>query len=455
MERKNPLSFIKRLTPGQLLILYYAVSILAGSALLSLPAAAQNGSLSFIDALFTATSAQCVTGLTVVDTGTSLSLFGQMVVLGLIQLGGLGVTTFSVYLFFFLQLGAGIRGRWIIHETLLHSPMSSLRELVRGIIFMALAIETAGVIILAAVFVPRLGLGKGLFSALFHSISAFCNAGFSLFPDSLISYRGNMVLNVTIMVLIVLGGIGFLVIREVRDIILGRGKRLSLHSKVVLWTSAILILGGAGIIAASENTGALNGLPIPEKVATAFFQSVTARTAGFNTIDMNALSISTLLLMIFLMFVGASPGSAGGGIKTTSLALFAAILYNRLKGNRSTNIFRRTVSDEAVSKALALFLLAFLVVGVGLFALLLVQHPGSSSRQHDAVFLQYLFETVSAFATVGLSMGATALLTVWGKALIVILMFVGRVGLLTLAFTIAGRVSPIAPRYAQENLMIG
>lgn len=449
------LNISKRLSPGQNLVLYYIVSILVGAALLSLPLAANGRSLPFIDALFTATSAQCVTGLTVVDTGSKLTHFGQTVVLALIQLGGLGITTFGVYLFFFLRLGAGIHGRWIVQETLLHTPVHSLRDLLGGIIRLTLLIEAAGAVVLAAVFVPDLGLAEGIYSAVFHSISAFCNAGFSLFSDSLTGYRGNTIVNLTVMTLIVLGGIGFLVIREVRDILRGRGRRLSLHTRVVLWTSLALVLGGAAIIWTLERSNALAGLAGPEGVFTALFQSVTARTAGFNTLDMESLRVSTILLMVFLMFIGASPGSAGGGIKTTSLALFAAIFYNRLRGNRNINIFKRTVPDESVTRALALVMLAFLAVWGSLFVLLVVQHPGASVAQHQAVFLMYLFETVSAFATVGLSMGATALLTTGGKAIIIALMFIGRVGLLTVAFTIARRLSPSAPRYAQENLMIG
>ncbi|UCG38488.1 MAG: potassium transporter [bacterium] len=450
---------LRHLAPGQALILYYAVAILVGAAALSLPFASSGESLSFVDALFTATSAQCVTGLTVVDTGSGLSLFGQIVVLFLIQTGGLGITTFSVYLFFFLRLGVGTHGRWIINETLLHTPVCSLRELIGGIIRLALVMEAAGAVLLAGAFVPDLGLGRGLFSAVFHSVSAFCNAGFSLFADSLMGYRASPLVNLTVILLIVTGGIGFLVIRELRDILFrpvkGRRPKLSLHSRMVLWTTGILIVGGAVLIFLMEYGGGFLGTGVGDKVLASLFQSVTARTAGFNTVDMNALRISTLLLMIFLMFVGASPGSAGGGIKTTSLALFVAIIRSRLKGNPHTNIFRRTIPDDAVTKALALVMLAVLTIGIALFGLLMVQHPGASARQHDAVFLQYLFETVSAFGTVGLSMGATARLTVAGKLIIIALMFVGRVGLLTVAFTIARRLSPTAPRYAEENIMIG
>lgn len=450
---------LRKLAPGQVLILYYLIAILLGTALLSLPVASSGKPLHFIDALFTATSAQCVTGLTVVDTGTELSLFGQSVVLCLIQLGGLGIATFSVYLFFFLRLGVGVKGRWIINETLLHSPVHSLKELINSILLISIVIETTGTAVLAFVFVPDLGLGKGIFTAMFHSISAFCNAGFSLFTDSLIAYRGDTIVNLTVMGLIILGGIGFLVIREGMDIFFGRSSsnrsRFSLHSRIVLWTSGLLILGGSALIILLEANGALAGLTGREKIFTAFFQSVTARTAGFNTIDMNLLRVSTLLLMTFLMFVGASPGSAGGGIKTTSLAIFMVILHSRLKGNPHTNVSKRTLSTETVTKTLALVMLASMVIGIALFFLVLVQHPGVSARQHDDVFLKYFFETVSAFGTVGLSMGATDLLNTGGKLIIIVLMFVGRVGLLTVAYTFAKRLSPTATRYAEENIMIG
>jgi trk system potassium uptake protein TrkH len=205
---------ITKLAPGPALILYYAIAILVGSVALSLPMAAHGEPLSFLDALFTATSAQCVTGLIVVDTGTRLTLFGQLVVLALIQIGGLGITTFSVYLFFYLRLGVGSRGRWIIQETLLHTPVNSLKELVHGIILLTLAVEGIGALLLAVAFVPEMGFWRGLYSGIFHSVSAFCNAGFALFPDSLVGYRGNPLVNPTVMGLLILGGIGFLFIRE-------------------------------------------------------------------------------------------------------------------------------------------------------------------------------------------------------------------------------------------------
>jgi len=448
---------LRQIPPGQALILYYAVAILAGALLLSLPAAAHGTPLSFLDALFTATSAQCVTGLAVVDTGSKLTLFGQLVVLVLIQIGGLGITTFSVYLFFYLRLGVGTRGRWIIQETLLHTPVESMKDLIRAIFVLTIVIEGAGALLLACAFVPDLGLAKGLYYALFHSISAFCNAGFALFSDSLVGYRDNPLVNLTVMALIILGGIGFLVMKELLDL-LRRGRRrrrLSLHTRLVLWTTGVLVVGGAVLIGLLEAGSSLAGRGFGEGLWTALFQSVTARTAGFNTLDLNLFEVPTLFLMMFLMFVGASPGSSGGGIKTTSLALFVAILHSRLKGSAHTNVFRRTIPDEVATKTLTLVMLAALFVGAATFALLTVQHPGVASSHSRGGFLDYTFEAVSAFATVGLSLGATGKLVPLGKVIVIVLMFVGRVGLLTMAFTIVRRARRDAVRYSEENIMIG
>lgn len=454
------LARLKRLSPAQILISYYASAILAGGLLLATPLASTGEPLSFLDALFTATSAQCVTGLSVVDTGTRLSLFGQGVLLLLIQVGGLGIITFSVYLFIYLRAGVSMRGRWIINETLMHTPVRSLPELVKGIFVMTLVIEVAGTVLLAFAFVPRLGFWPGLYSAMFHSISAFCNAGFSLFSDSLVGFRDNALVNMTMMALITLGGIGFLVIRELLQAGLeacrgGKRKvRLSLHSKVVLVTSSLLIVYGAGVFGWLESRDALGGMTAMEGFWAALFQSVSARTAGFNTVDFSTLRTPTLFLVMFLMFIGASPGSAGGGIKTTSLALFFAIVCSRLKGSQHTSLFRRTLPDEAITKALALVILAIILISVALFALLIVQVP-DLPHEPPREFLDYAFEAFSAFGTVGLSTGATASLNTSGKVIIILLMFAGRVGLLTMAFAIAGRTRRHAPRYAEENIMIG
>ena len=451
---------LKNFSPAQALVFYYAAAILIGALLLATPLAANGEALSFLDALFTATSAQCVTGLIVVDTGSRLSLFGQGVVLTLIQIGGLGITTFSVYLFIYLRVGISTRGRWIINETLMHTPINSWRELVRDIIAMTFIIELAGAVVLSFAFVPKLGFWPGIYSALFHSISAFCNAGFSLFSDSLIGFQNNGLVNITVITLIILGGIGFLVIRELIQLGFrkksrnGNRNRLSLHTRIVLITSIGLIVYGAIMIAWLEADDALAGMSSTEGFWTALFQSVTARTAGFNSIDLGNFRVPTLFLMIFLMFVGASPGSAGGGVKTTSLALFLSIFYSRLKGSPHTSIFKRTIPDDAITKSLALVILAIILVGVALFGLLAVQTSDLAHEAHRE-FLSYLFETFSAFGTVGLSIGATAKLNSAGKVIIILLMFAGRVGLLTMAFAIAGRTRRFAPHYAEENIMIG
>ncbi|MBN1140180.1 MAG: potassium transporter, partial [Deltaproteobacteria bacterium] len=322
---------------------------------------------------------------------------------------------------------------------------------------LTLLIEAGGAVLLSFSFVPEFGWGQGIYVAFFHSVSAFCNAGFSLFGKSLETYWDNPLVNLTVMSLIILGGIGFLVIRETIGWVAARGPRrpkFSLHSRLVLLTTVFLIVFGAVMIYGLEADGALAGKSRLGSLWVALFQSVTARTAGFNTIDLTTFSPPTLCLMMMLMFIGASPGSAGGGVKTTSLALFFGILYNRLNGSDQTNLFRRTVPEEATTKALALVLLAIIFIGTALFGLLIVQGP-QLVGEHANGFLAITFEAFSAFGTVGLSLGTTAELKAPGKLIVILLMFVGRVGLLTVAFAIAHRKRGISVHYSEENVMIG
>ncbi|TLM68510.1 MAG: potassium transporter [Deltaproteobacteria bacterium] len=451
---------LQNLSPAATLVNFYALAILAATALLMTPFAAQGAPVGFVDALFTITSAMCVTGLTVVDTASTFSLFGQLVILATIQLGGLGITTFSVYLFFYLRSGVGLRDRWVINETLVHSPVRSMHDLVRAVIHLTLLIEGIGAACLALVFVPQFGWLQGSYYAVFHAVSAFCNAGFALFSDNLIGYRNDPIVNLTIMALIILGGIGFLVMRELHDIWQRRRRglrwRLSLHSKLVLLTSSILIVAGwAALLVLELTSGTFRSTGLGEALWVTLFQSVTTRTAGFNTIDLNAFSVPSIFLMIVLMFIGASPGSTGGGVKTTSLALFLAALYSRLKGYRVTSVFKRTVPDETVNKTFTLFLLAALWIGLMTFFVLLSEVTGSAGSQNQGVLLQYLFEVVSAFGTVGLSLGVTPKLSDTGKLLVAMLMFVGRVGLLTFAFVVVKQAGREGTEYAEENIMIG
>jgi len=458
VQKKKSYLLLNKLSPHQALLLYYLAGILLGTGLLMLPAASQTNALPFLDALFTATSAQCVTGLAVVDTGSQFTSFGQIVILILIQIGGLGITTFSVYLFYYLRLGVGHRGRMLIHETLLHSPIDSVQGLIRDILMLTVAIEGLGAFILGWSFVPEFGWLKGTYYAIFHAISAFCNAGFALFPDSLCRYSTSPLVNITVMGLITLGGIGFLVMRELLGLLRPASRarrRLTLHTRLVLWTSLALTVGGAAALYLLESSAALKGLGGMERMWVALFQSVTARTAGFNTIDLGILEIPSLIVVMFLMFIGASPGSSGGGIKTTSLALFVAILHSRLKGNPHTNIFHRTIPAEAETKTLSLVMLAMLILGLATFTLLTIQVGGLSFSASRGAFMDFVFEAVSAFGTVGLTVGGSAKLLPAGKLLIILLMFVGRVGLLTVAFAILQRRREHALRYAEENIMIG
>ncbi len=448
---------IRKLTPGRLLAVSYILSILLGAFLLSTDIAVKGDTLSFLDALFTATSAQCVTGLTIVDIGKTFTLFGQLVILFLIQIGGLGIMTFSIYLFLFFKQSISGNERLVIEETLTYQTRTgSFKAMINRIIKMTLMIEGIGALILSLTFVKEMGFLKGIYYAVFHSVSAFCNAGFSLFPDSLSQYRGNISVNLVMSSLIIIGGIGFLVIIEVYEMLLhrqGKGRmKFSLHSKIVLITSALLILFGFVFFWILENDNCMATFSFKEKFLSSFFQSVSSRTAGFSTVNIPLLRAPTLLILIFLMFIGASPGSAGGGVKTTTLALLFLILFNRLKGNSSVNVFKRTISHESISKALSLLVIAIAILTTAVIFLLIFQTT-DTAHEMKREFLNYTFESVSAIATVGLSTGTTASLNPEGKIIIIMLMFLGRVGLLTIAYSLTNTKST-APKYAEENIMV-
>jgi trk system potassium uptake protein TrkH len=448
---------LQRMHPAWLVVLSYLAAAFTGTMLLSLPAASTGEPLGPVDALFTATSGICVTGLIVVDTGTQLTLFGKTVLLVLIQMGGLGVMTFSVFLFIFIGRGMGLRGRWIITESFTATPQKDIRSLLRAIFIFTFVVEAIGTGLLFLFWRRTMPPSGALFTGLFHSISAFCNAGFSFFSSSFMEYRGSAILNLTIMALIVVGGLGFPVmyqlVERLRHPDLYRHRPLSLHVRMVLWTTVMLIASGGLLVFLLERRYALQALPWHEKLFTALFQSITARTAGFNTLDIPQLGGATLFILIMLMFVGASPGSCGGGIKTTSLAVMGAILRNKIRGKTSVSIFHRTLPEETVSRALSIFILAVVTITAGLIVLLMTQMGAEySSREY---FLPYLFEAVSAFGTVGLSMGVTSTLSSVGKIVIILLMLLGRVGLLTVAYVVTRRERTTLFKYAEEKVMIG
>ena len=450
---------VRTLHPTQLVVLSFAGAILAGAFLLMTPWASTGVRTSFVDALFTATSATCVTGLAVVDTGTHFTPFGQWVVLALIQLGGLGIMTYSSV--FLLVMGGRLsfKSQFILEDTLGRKARTSAQKLVRDVFVYTFAIEVAGAALLTLVFARSHGLGYALYSGVFHSVSAFCNAGFSLYPKNLEAYRGDWIVNFTVMGLIVVGGLGFTVLEDLYDAWvdwrMGRPLRLRLHSKIVLATTIVLIVVGAIGVWVCEHRNVLSGLDWDESLLACLFQSITPRTAGFNTLNYAVMTNTTLFLTILLMFIGASPGSCAGGIKTSTFAVVGALFKDRLMARQRVSIFRRTLPDDTVSRAVAILIASFVFVTVMTVGLLATEVGPTPYREGGGSFLGLFFETVSAFGTVGLSAGVTPSLSAPGKLLITFVMFVGRVGPLTLAMAVGRKAERGKFRFAEENVMVG
>lgn len=452
LERRTVKGFFVNLNvkPAQTLAYSFIAAILAGTILLMLPASTAGGKgIKFVDALFTITSATCVTGLAVVDTGTYFTTFGQIIILIFIQLGGLGIMTFSAFFATIFGKGFGIRDRMIMQDVLDFTGMGEIMDLIKRIFNLTIAIEMAGAFILFLRFYAE---GKGIswsaYNALFHSVSAFCNAGFSLFSNNLEGYKGDIIVNLVITTLIILGGIGFPVLVNLQSYFFKRAHRrhLGLQTKVVVNVSLFLIIAGTVLLFVSEFKGQIQNLPWHEKILTSYFQSVTTRTAGFNTINMEALSNGTLFIMVVLMFIGASPGSTGGGIKTTTTAILFSTARSWLSGKNVPELFERTIPQDAVQKSFALLFIAQAAVAVIAFLLFITE---------KAPFINILFEVVSAFGTVGLSTGLTPHLSDAGKLLISLMMYMGRIGPLTLALLVGQKVVKRYYYYPEEKVMIG
>jgi trk system potassium uptake protein TrkH len=401
-----------------------------------------------------------VTGLTVVDTGTRFSPFGQAVVLALIQVGGLGLMTFAVFVGVLLGRKVAFTGRMVIQDSMHHTPRAGVRRLVRYVLAFTLAVEAAGAALLWVRFRGQFPAGEAVWQSVFHSVSAFCNAGFGLLPDNLVRYRGDPLVNLAITGLIVVGGLGFLVNMELWDLARarlrgGRAPLLTLHARLVLVVSAALL--GVGMVAflLLEWENVLREMPLGERLLASWFQSVTPRTAGFNTIDYGRVSSDTLFFTIFLMFVGASPGSTGGGIKTTTFGLLVALVVARWRGRGRATLFHRTIPHAVMDRALTIALLAWALVSLAVGLLVFTETHGRPFAVAEPRFLALMFEAVSAFGTVGLSTGITPSLSAWGKLVLVALMFVGRVGPLTLVLAVGPRQERGRFRYAEENVMVG
>jgi len=445
-------------SPARISIGAFLSLISAGTILMMLPISAQGERISFVDALFTSASASCVTGLSVFDISTRLSLFGQCVLLAMIQVGGLGIMTMRTLLILVAGKQPTLSNQVLIHDTFTLSKERHPASIIRDVMLYTAVIEACGFLFFWIRFTPDLGLLPGFYSALFHAISAFCNAGFSLFSTSFESHSGDLGINLVLAGLIISGGIGFLVLAEVKHLLFSRRKlhlrRVSLHTKLVVSSTAVLLLGGTLVILLMEWNHTLAGLPVAERFLAAFFQSTTARTAGFNTIPISTLKSQTLFFLIMLMFIGASPGSCGGGIKTTTFAALSLLGISRLRGRSKLLAFKRTIPETSVARAVSILMLSILVVVVGTMLLLMTGVGQAFHPESRALFLDIFFEVVSAFGTVGLSTGITTELTESGKLLLSAIMLIGRIGPLVVALALS-RTEPSQFRYAEENIMVG
>jgi trk system potassium uptake protein TrkH len=442
--------------PLRLLVGSFLVLIALGTLLLWLPAATPpERPILLIDALFTATSAVCVTGLVVRHTGAEFAPFGQVVILVLIQLGGLGIMTFSLLVLSALRRRLSLAARSALNHTLAGGGRGEgLGSLLKRIFAFTVTIELAGALVLFSRWLEPLGAWRASYAAVFHSVSAFCNAGFSLWSTSLMAYRDDVVVNLTIMSLVVLGGLGFLTVHELRGW-WERREVVSLHTKVALATTGWLLVAGTLGIWLLENDNALAGLsPLSQMMASAF-QAVSARTAGFNTIDLASLTPAGLFFMMFLMFVGGSPGSCAGGVKTTTLGVLVLAAWNRVHGRVHVNAFRRTLGRSTLENAVTITIGGVFVTVVGLFVLLFAQAPHSSLRELHGEFAAYVFETVSAMGTVGLSVGVTTSLTPASRLVVIALMFLGRLGPLTVATALVRQSPGRDFQLAEEDVMVG
>ncbi len=441
--------------PGQKIIAYFALGIAVGTILLMLPLSSTGKPVDFIDALFTSTSAICVTGLVVLDTAKDYSTFGQVVIMLLIQAGGLGIMTFATI----FMVAAGARLPFLDRLGLSQSFGSETRarsaQLLKAVFITTFLVESAGAVALFFQFRPDYPAKTAAFHAVFHSVSAFCNAGFSTFSTNLEGFQNDSSVLLTIISLIVIGGLGFAVVGEIVSRLRNKRSRLSLHSKLCITTTAALIIVGTALIWFIESQNVFKGTGIITSAANAMFQSVTSRTCGFDSIPQANFTDLSLLVTIILMFIGTCPGSTGGGIKTTTFAVIVLLLVNRIRGRRSVAAFKRSINPESSYNALNVFLLALLVVIISLSVFMFIEERGVAHAGSQGWFMKSLFEVVSAFGTVGLSTGITPGLSFFGKLTLVFTMFIGRVGPLTLAYALARPTRQGEIVYLDESVMVG
>jgi trk system potassium uptake protein TrkH len=445
----------RHLPPARIFILSFAGFILLGAFALWLPFSAAREQLTFIDALFMSTSGVCVTGLATIDIGKDLSIAGQVITLVLFQIGGLGIITFSVFLFGLMGRGISFKEREIIQSVFMHTPRSDFFVILKSVLLFTLIIETVGTLLLFIRFSQDFSWGQALYTSAYHAVSAFNNCGYSLFSGSLMGYRSDWIVNLTIMGLLILGGIGFIVLHELMARWRGSHRNLSVHTKIVLITTGFLIVSGALLFYLFERNSMVKDMDLSTTVLVSFFQAVSPRTCGFNTVDIELLTNGAILLIMILMFIGACPGSTGGGIKTTSAALLFLMIWNRFKGHDEVNVFNRTIPKELLTRTISIIIASAFSVALITSVLLLAGSASLPPLESRHLFVEYLFETISAFGTVGLSMNVTPKLNEVQKIAVILMMFAGRVGPLTLAFSLAAASSKREITYAEEAVMVG
>lgn len=437
-----------KLNGVQILALGFIAVIIIGSVILSLPISSRSGeSTNFLDAIFTSTSAVCVTGLITLNTSTHWSTFGQTVIMTLIEIGGLGFMSFAVLISLILGKKITLRERLIMQEAMNTYSIQGLVKMVKYVLIFTVSVQFFGALLLSTQFVPEYGISRGLFYSVFHSISAFCNAGFDLFGTSLVTYSSNNVVILVISALIIIGGLGFTVLLELYDF---KGiKKLSIHAKLVIITTLILIFGGTILMLLFEfnNAESIGNMSINDKLLNSFFASVTPRTAGFNSVDTSGMTLASKILTIILMLIGGSPGSTAGGLKTVTCGILVLTIISVIKGREDTEVFGRRFTKEIVYKAFTIVFIGIsLVIGVTMIL---------SYTETGANFVDLLYESSSALGTVGLTLGLTPNLTPIGKILIMIMMYLGRVGPLTVMLALTRKRKKSGYKYPEGKILIG
>ncbi|MDD5258774.1 MAG: potassium transporter TrkG [bacterium] len=442
---------MKKLTPYQLLLLGYIFITLTGAMILSLPISSAKGTAQpFLDALFLASSGISTSGLTVVDIGSYYSFFGQIVLMVIFQIGGIGYMTFIIFTAYVLGMGRSLKTSLVARESLVGSDLNLLENFFRKVLFYTCFFELSGTIILSLIWLRDYPLWQAFYFGLFHSISTFCTAGFGLFPDSLMKYQQNILLNVTINILSLAGGLGFFVLDDIRHYLSLRLKkqypaRLAIHTKLVLITTFIIIMAGTAMICVAEDWQPITANNY-EKGMHSFFQAVSASTTdGFNTLDIGKMSPTSWIMIMLLMFVGASPGSTGGGIKTTTFALLFILVWSKLR-DRNFNVFKREIGEQGIYNAVIIFIFFLAIIFIDSLVMAFTEKTS---------FIQILFEIVSALANTGLSTGITAALSNAGRTILTLTMFIGRVGPLIVATAVITKPKKVLYRYAREDVFIG